>query len=121
MAKKSFDVQIIVSHGGKASTSKYKISYQQVRDAYFSELVSSVETDEDEEYVNSLEIPASKISKVLKTIAEQTAYEAKDNTHEYVLEAVAFFFDDPATTGVCPLSLPDALPISLVCATGFWR
>jgi hypothetical protein len=97
--KKDFNVQITVSHGDKSATSKYKISYSSVKDAYFSEAVSSVETDEDEAEVARLEIPASKISKVLKTIADQTAYEAKDNTDEYVLGAVEALNTPPKRRG----------------------
>ena len=98
MAKKSFDVEITVSHGDKSSTKKYKIAYADIREAYFEQVFSDVETDEDEAYANSLEIPASKIGKVVSTIAAQIVYEAKDNNN-YVIGAVELLNKKPHRRG----------------------
>ena len=96
--KKNFDVQIIVSYGDKSATSKYKIDSTAVKAAYFSDDISEAEPDDEEEYADSLEIPASKIAKVVKTIAAQVAYEANDN-EEYVLFAVTVLNSPPPRRG----------------------
>jgi hypothetical protein len=88
MAKKNFNVQIIVSYGDKSSTSKFKIDGADMRRAYYQ----NVHDDIDHEFDS--EIPASKHAKVLKAMAGQLAYEASDNL-EYVREAVSLLNPPP--------------------------